>query len=439
MVNPFEWLTAQVADTIYFLQNLDSVEFFAFFWPALLLDFPRFVLTDVYALIQALFFPDRWERTEFAQRLRGGDPPLVSVLIAGHNEAGTIENCLRSLSENTYPNKEIIIIDDGSTDGMGEVCQRLAPRYGIRYLRHRVRQGKSAAINHGIHFSRGEFVMFGDADTTYDRDAIDQAILPFADPRVGAVSANLRVRNADASITTRMQAVEYNLGIGVGRRFMAAANLLSIVSGAFGVFRRRVLEEVGGFDVGPGEDADVSIKIRKAGYRIAFAPRAICMTNAPLTPWQFLKQRLRWSRSTVRLRMRRHKDLYGTTLYNLPATVAMLDSIFYSLVLLALRLPYYSFLCVAHPHLLVKILFASWFFYAVGTVIQFWVAFVLSERKGTDLKLLPVLPFYSVFCLFHGFVRLYAYVDEFFFFSSYRDKYVPPWVQARQDPKGKAA
>jgi cellulose synthase/poly-beta-1,6-N-acetylglucosamine synthase-like glycosyltransferase len=100
---------------------------------------------------------------------------------------------------------------------------------------------------------------------------------------VGAVSGSLGVRNASASLITRHQAIEYAIGIALGRIVQDSLGILSIVSGAFGAFRRAALEQVGGQDVEVGEDADLTMKLRRAGWRIRFAPDAHALTDAPET------------------------------------------------------------------------------------------------------------------------------------------------------------
>jgi poly-beta-1,6-N-acetyl-D-glucosamine synthase len=137
-------------------------------------------------------------------------------------------------------------------------------------LRLEHRGGKSAAINLGLSACTGDIVVISDVDTTFDRSAFAELLGYFADPRVGAVSGSLGVRNASASLITRHQAIEYAIGIALGRIVQDSLGILSIVSGAFGAFRRAALEQVGGQDVEVGEDADLTMKLRRAGWRILF-------------------------------------------------------------------------------------------------------------------------------------------------------------------------
>src|SRR5699024_5447526 len=96
---------------------------------------------------------------------------------------------------------------------------------------------------------------------------------------------------------------------GVGRRVASWLGILYIVSGAFGAFRREALDAVGGWNTGPGEDADLTIKSRLGGGQVAFAPDAMCMTDVPDTWYAYFRQQMRWNRSAVRFRLRVYRWL----------------------------------------------------------------------------------------------------------------------------------
>jgi glycosyltransferase involved in cell wall biosynthesis len=116
--------------------------------------------------------------------------PLVTVVLAGHNERKVVRRCVRSLREQTHDRLEIICVDDGSSDGMSRELQSLRDNRLIdAALSTSLRCGKSSACNLGISRARGELVVVTDCDCTFDRDAILHMIAPFADPSVGAVHA----------------------------------------------------------------------------------------------------------------------------------------------------------------------------------------------------------------------------------------------------------
>ena len=132
----------------------------------------------------------------------------------------------------------------------------------------------------------------------------------YMDEKIGAVGGNVKVRNADESLCARLQAIEYLKTISVGRIISSQLGIYKIISGAFGAFRADVTDSIKGWDIGPGLDGDITVKIRKSGYKIYFQPEAVCLTNAPSKFKILTKQRLRWDKSIIRFRVRKHKDVY---------------------------------------------------------------------------------------------------------------------------------
>ena len=291
-----------LADVIAFLLSLDLYAFLYMFWFFVIFDFTRYMLSLVGVVFSALV-------EKFTAPLEFSSP--VSIILAGHNEGHALERCVRSLHEQTLKQLELIVVDDGSTDDTAKVGQRLQKQQLIdRFIRSDVRGGKSSAVNLGLNYCNHEIVCVVDIDTSFDRDAFEQLIKPFADPKVGAVSGNLGTRNSEFNLLTRFQYIEYLMNISLGRRFTAMLNILAIVSGAFGAFRRSAVDSVGGWEVGPGEDADISDKLRRAGWNVAFAHNAWALTDVPTSLNAFIKQRLRWNRSVIRYRFRKFSNAY---------------------------------------------------------------------------------------------------------------------------------
>src|SRR5262249_46442443 len=139
--------------------------------------------------------------------------------------------------------------------------------------------------------------------------AIWEIVQPLANPAVGAVAGAVLSRGYH-NLVTWLQAYEYLHTIFVGRILSARMGILGIISGAFVAFRRSALDRVMGWDVGPPEDLDLTLSLRKAGYEIAFAPYAQCFTDTPPTWWGLIKQRQRWDRSgAIRNHCRKHVDM----------------------------------------------------------------------------------------------------------------------------------
>src|SRR5208282_3997573 len=147
----------------------------------------------------------------------GQAEPLVSVVTAGRNESATIGQCIRGALRCGYSNLEFIFVDDNSTDDSIAVAKRAA--LSVTQSRHdteRVRifpssrrNGKASSLNIGIRMARGEFIVIHDADSVIPYGTIPHWLLPFADPRVGAVCGNIRVNNSTVNLLTRLQEIEY--------------------------------------------------------------------------------------------------------------------------------------------------------------------------------------------------------------------------------------
>ncbi|MGE4218432.1 MAG: glycosyltransferase family 2 protein [Alphaproteobacteria bacterium] len=329
-----------------------------------------------------------------------------------------------------------MIVDDGSSDGMAAVAERLKEDGLVDVvLSTRIRGGKSAAANLGFGYCTGDIVMIADADTTYDRNAFEELLWPFADPAMGAVSGNLGVRNMTASVLTRWQAVQYLVSISLGRRVSDMFGILFIVSGAFGAFRRTAIESVGGWDVGPGEDADLTIKMRRAGWRVRFAPEAWSLTDVPETTRVLVNQRMRWNRSLVRIRMRKFGGIFDPTqaAFSLRDALGTADILFFQAGLALSFLVYLVWLFATYGSFAWVLIGAVSVVYMTMGTLAFMAAAAVSGWYG-KLALLPYAVTYGLFnAYFLRFVRLAAYVDELIWRKSYRDDYVPLRVRERTD------
>lgn len=410
--------------------SLHIDQFVRVFWAFLFLETPRYFFTNLAVLYWWMHETTMVEPAEF-----GPETPLVSVIVPALNEAETIGEVVRSLREQTWPNLEIILIDDGSTDGTGEKMQALAQRYHLRVHRMNRRQGKSAAINAGLELARGEFVVLMDSDSTLERSTVWQMVRHFEDPQVGAVSGNLTVRNYNTSLLTRLQAIEYLLSLSLDRRFKAEVGILSIVPGAIGAYRRELLGSVGGLEPGPGCDSDATIRIRKLGYQIAFAQDGICRTTAPTSVPKLIRQRLRWDRNLVRNRARKHRDIFNPTFANFSPSsfVSFLDTFLFLAILPAMWLIYTVDMLLNfkgdYDFILVTMLVLHYISMSLRTLI----GLVVCDFEYRRLPLLLSLPVYPLYRILLKLIRLTALTQEIFFRTSYRDPFAPAQVQTQME------
>ncbi|ODA68247.1 Poly-beta-1,6-N-acetyl-D-glucosamine synthase [Methyloligella halotolerans] len=406
---------------------------FAVFWYFLLFELPRYGIAFISVSVAPLAVWLLPSPRRAASRVASFDRRNVTVIVAGHNEADVIERCVRSLHEQSLPALEIIVVSDGSRDEMAEISARLV-REGLltRALSTDIRGGKSAAMNLAIAASRGDIIVNADADCSYDRFALANIVEPFADPTVGGVSGDIVPRNGDASLTSKMQAIEYLLTISIGKLVGNATEQVVCMSGAFSAFRRDALDDVAGFDVGGGEDLDITIRLRENGWRVVFAGEAICYTDVPVKTWTLIRQRLRWERDSVWIRYRKHRRLLlpSWSGFRLLEAFHQWDFLIFSVAAAVIFPVYLIWLFGEYGSVAIPILIAMQLAMMVGDFILLAFADLVTGRPVFAQNAV-YMPAYSIYTgYFMRFVRLYAYFEELFLFGSRRDNYVPAKVRA---------
>jgi poly-beta-1,6 N-acetyl-D-glucosamine synthase len=251
-------------------------------------------------------------------RIEEDDPldlfePPVTIIVPAYNEGAVIEGALKSLLALDYPAYEVLVVDDGSSDDTYARASALEGRYGDVVLRvvSKSNNGKASALNTGISLARHPFVLCMDGDSRLTRDTLKAALRHFRDPNVGAVAGNVKVVNR-RNLWTRLQALEYIEGLNMARRAQAFARTVNIIPGPIGIFRRDVLQQLGGYEIDTfAEDADLTLKILTAGWQIKYEERAIAFTEAPEGLLDLLKQRYRWTRGILQALGKRKSWLFS--------------------------------------------------------------------------------------------------------------------------------
>jgi len=293
--------------------------------------------------------------TRRARRLAGDTPrpPHVSIVVPAFNEELTIVETIRALLALEYEAREVVIVNDGSTDGTLALLERTfqlvsAPvafeqpltAEPVRGLYRSVSEpdlvvvdkknggSKADAANAGINVASGELVLIIDADTVLEADALSRAVLPFLDdPATVAFGGNIGIANGcriergrvvevalPGSWLARFQIVEYTRAFLLARQVSASQNALVLISGAFGLFRRDAVIAVGGYDRNAiGEDMDLTIRLqrdfreRREPARLAFDPTPLCWTQAPEDLRSLQSQRCRWRRGLLQVLWRNRR------------------------------------------------------------------------------------------------------------------------------------
>lgn len=326
-------------------------------------------LNSFYALQLLLAIPELLQHWRIAddenlRLLRGAEvfPPL-SVLVPAYNEENTIAASVLSFLSLEYPRHEVIVVNDGSTDG---TLQRLIDQYQLEqvpaaypvvvptmpvhgYYRSRVHaklacvdkvngRGKGDAVNAALNAARYPFVLVVDADTFIERDALLRLARPFLlGQDVAGVGATIRIANGsivehgrvvEARVDSRwipgIQTIEYLRAFLFGRLGWNRLGGGLIISGAFGLFKQEHLLAIGGYNAGTvTEDIDIVVRLHKhlratnSRDILTFVPDPVAWTEGPVTVHVLSAQRERWHRGLIHTLMK-HRDMlfnpgYGPT------------------------------------------------------------------------------------------------------------------------------
>ena len=255
------------------------------------------VLTTVRLTLQVATAQVHARRARRRSGRRLYDLGPVTVVVPAYNEAANIAATVTSLWESDYPDVEVIVVDDGSTDDTADIVRGL----GLSQVRVicQPNAGKPAALNTGISAAGTELLVLADGDTVFDPAAIGRLVQPFLEPDVGAVSGNTKVANR-RGLLGRWQHLEYVINLNLDRRMFEIGNCMTTVPGAIGAFRRRALADVGGVSSATlAEDTDVTMSIIRAGWRVVYEETAIAWTEVPSSLGQLWRQRYRWAYGTL--------------------------------------------------------------------------------------------------------------------------------------------
>ena len=273
-------------------------------WPAALLIVGGIALVPglMNAFLAASLMLDRRPRRRLFARYPG-----VSILIAAFNEEHLIFETLSSIALQDYAGEfEVLVIDDGSTDRTASIVEGVKFPW-LRLLRQPKNMAKSAALNRGLAEARFDLIITLDADSSLYAGALRNLVGRYLSdpPGTKAVAGTMLVRNSRANWVTRAQEWDYFHGIAAVKRMQSLFHGTLVAQGAFSLYEREALEEVGGWEECVGEDIVLTWAMLARGWRIGHAEDACCFTNAPDRLGTFVRQRRRWARGMMEA-FRRH-------------------------------------------------------------------------------------------------------------------------------------
>lgn len=256
--------------------------------PLGLLTIARTVLVTALAEVQA--------RSDRRRRRGPAFRGPVSIIVPAYNEEANIAATLNSLLASDYPDFEVVVVDDGSTDRTPQILAGFADRAVILRMPN---GGKAAALNHGLAHATHEIVVMVDGDTVFEPGTLGRLVADLSDPEVGAVAGNTKVANR-AGFLGRWQHLEYVVGMNLDRRMFQLLDCMPTVPGAIGAFRRAAVRAVGGVPTRTlAEDTDLTMAINLAGWRVTYAGSAVAWTEAPSSIGALARQRYRWCYGTL--------------------------------------------------------------------------------------------------------------------------------------------
>ncbi len=238
--------------------------------------------------------------------------PFVSILIPAHNEAEVIENTVENISKIEYPNYEIIVIDDRSTDNTAQILENICTKYkNLKYF-SRTKEafaGKSAVLNDALKIAKGDAILVFDADARVKPDFLKELIPALEPEQVGAVQARKVIINREQNFLTRCQDNEMAVDthFQVGRDSVKGAVELR---GNGELIKRKALEDVGGWNIYTiTDDLDLSTRLQIKGWDVRFCPDVCVYEEGVPSYIPLLKQRRRWIEGSIRRYLEHFSDV----------------------------------------------------------------------------------------------------------------------------------
>jgi biofilm PGA synthesis N-glycosyltransferase PgaC len=348
----------------------------------------------------AVFYYFRYERPPKSHRILPHRPletppvlmeyPLVTIVVPCHNEGRDIEDTVAYLLASTWPNFDILLVNDGSADETRQILDGLATLHAnVRVIHCACNQGKAVALTTASLMTSAQYLCCIDADALLDPQALSWLMAHFLNSRVGAVTGNPRVRNR-STLLGRLQVGEFSSIVGLIKRAQRTYGRIFTVSGVVACFRKAALHDVGYWSPEMlTEDIDISWKLQIRHWDVRFEPKACCWILAPETLRGLWKQRLRWSMGGIQVLRKNWRIEHRWKARRMwPVLIEYLMSVLWAYSMLVLGSLWLAGMVVElPPEYRVSLFLSGWSGVMVGTtcLIQVAVSLVLDSRydKGS--------------------------------------------------------
>lgn len=341
--------------------------FFAFAFTAIL----SYIILAIISAVETIDYMKKNSFVNYKEILSSSISPSISIIAPAYNETLNIVENVRSLLSNHYVNYDVIIVNDGSKDDSLEKLIKAYDLVKVDYLINnqiptkplregvfkstnpafeklivvdKENGGKADALNTGLNISPNKYVACIDVDCLLLEESLQKMIKPFlesTDEKVIAAGGVIRIANScvikdgkllgvnlPKNLIVRGQILEYLRAFLLGRMAWSKLNGLLVISGAFGLFDKKIAIEVGGYDTKTvGEDMEIIVRMRrhmeeqKIKYKVAYIPDPLCWTEAPDNYKIFISQRNRWTRGTIET-LKKHKKIGFNRKYNALGTIS---------------------------------------------------------------------------------------------------------------------
>ncbi len=265
-------------------------------------------------MIGGVYYFYHWERKFGPSHLVPpalSSSPAVSLVVPCHNEGENVRETIAALLAQSYPNFDVIAINDASSDETGRVLDDLAVQHPrLRVIHFPTNQGKAAGLRMAALVSPHEFLVCVDGDALLEPTAVHWIMWHFVNgPRVGAVTGNPRIRSR-SSLLGRIQVGEFSSIIGIIKRAQRVYGHVFTVSGVVAGFRKAALHRVGYWSIDMiTEDIDISWKLQLDHWAVRYEPNALCWILAPETLRGLWQQRVRWAQGGAEVLLKYARDL----------------------------------------------------------------------------------------------------------------------------------
>ena len=337
--------------------------------------------------------------------------PSFSIIVPVKNEELVIKRLLDSLSALNYPQnkREIILVEDGSTDKTNDICTNYAKEHAnVQVLHKPISDGKPSALNYGLAHAKGDLVAIFDADSVPATDALLTVLDYFDDPKVAAVQGRTTSINSKENMLTQFISYEEAVWCEAYLRGKDVLNLFVHLKGSCQFIRRTVLNQLQGFDEAVlSEDMEISARLIENNYKIRYAPNVISLQESPSNLKNLFRQRTRWFRGTMQVAFKYGRLMTKLNRINFDAETTLIGPF----ILIASLVPYLSVFFVFSTSWSLDVMWSIVLFFGTLTtslsvlICGLALIYVSKPRKVRSLLWLPFV--YSYWTL-QAFIALYA-------------------------------